>query len=65
MWQRMALLGISGECQGEKEGEHPHGGRGGRDRGFLEGRPGEGIIFEMIIKKISNKRKKKPQTPGA
>ena len=26
----------------------------GEDRGFLEGKPGKGITFEMYIKKISN-----------
>jgi hypothetical protein len=34
-------------------------GRGGWDRGFLEGKPGKGITFEMQIKKISKKKKKK------
>jgi hypothetical protein len=30
-------------------GEHPHGSRvgGGWDRGFVEGKPGNGITFEM------------------
>jgi hypothetical protein len=27
--------------------------------GFLEGKPGKGMIFEMQIKKISNKGKEK------
>jgi hypothetical protein len=30
---------------------------GGEDRGFLEGKLGKGITFEMLIKKISNKKK--------
>jgi hypothetical protein len=30
-------------------------GEGGGNRGFLEGKPGKGITFEMKIKKISNK----------
>jgi hypothetical protein len=35
--------------------EHPHRGKGGEwYRGFPEGRPGEGITFEMYIKKIYN-----------
>jgi hypothetical protein len=33
-------------------------GIGGRDNGFLEGKPGKGITFEMFIKKIANKKKK-------
>jgi len=37
-----------GECQGQWQelvgGEHPHRSRG---RGFLEGKLGKGIIFEM------------------
>jgi hypothetical protein len=28
----------------------------GKGWGFLEGRPGKGITFEMQIKKISNRR---------
>jgi hypothetical protein len=42
-------------------GEHPHRvrGEGKWDREFPEGRPGKGITFEMQIKKISNKRKRK------
>jgi hypothetical protein len=28
----------------------------GGGRGFLEGKPGKGITFEMQIKKISNKK---------
>ena len=31
----------------------------GGDKGLLEGKPGNGIPFEMQIKKISNKKKKK------
>jgi hypothetical protein len=33
--------------------------RGGRNRGFSEGKPGKGTTFEMSIKKISNKSVKK------
>jgi hypothetical protein len=42
-------------------GESPSARRGqGRwDRGFLEGKPGSRITFEMYTQKISNKRKKK------
>jgi hypothetical protein len=29
------------------------------DRGFLEGKPGKGITFEMKINKISNKQENK------
>jgi hypothetical protein len=37
-------------------GEHPHRSRGGGwESGFLEGKPGKGITFEMQMKKISNK----------
>jgi hypothetical protein len=41
-------------------------GEGGKDRGFLEGKLGKGIKFEMEIKKISNKNgliKKKELKP--
>jgi hypothetical protein len=34
-------------------------GGGGRGWGFLEGKPGKRITFEMQIKKISNKNVKK------
>ena len=53
-----ALCPSVGESQGPEVGE---GGlvSGGRGIGFLEGRPGKGIIFEMQIKKISNKKKEK------
>jgi hypothetical protein len=33
---------------------------GGADRGFLEGKVGKEITFEMQIKKIYNKKEKKP-----
>lgn len=41
--------------------EHPHRswvgvGGGGWDRGFWEGKLGKGIMFEMYINKISNKK---------
>jgi hypothetical protein len=43
-----------GECQGREagvgrwEGEHHHRSReGGLNGGFLEGKPGKGITFEM------------------
>jgi hypothetical protein len=32
---------------------------GGGDRGFSEGKLGKGITFEMLIKKISKKKRKK------
>ena len=32
---------------------------GEEDRGFSEGKLGKGIAFEMLIKKISNKKLKK------
>jgi hypothetical protein len=31
-------------------------GEGGWDRRFLEGKPGEGMTFEMYMNKIFNKR---------
>jgi hypothetical protein len=31
-------------------------GEGEGDRGFSEGKPGKGIIFKMLKKKISNKK---------
>jgi hypothetical protein len=34
-------------------------GEGRRDRGFLEGKLGKGITFEIKMKKISNKKKRK------
>jgi hypothetical protein len=38
-------------------GEHPHRGRGGGKRkGFVEGKLGRGITFEMPINKITNKK---------
>ena len=37
-----------GECQEQEEGVDGLVSRGrGKDRGFLEGKPGEGITFEM------------------
>jgi hypothetical protein len=36
----------------------------GRDRGFWEENPGKGIIFEVEIKKISNKKGGKRETLG-
>jgi hypothetical protein len=38
-------------------------GGGGEDREFLEGKLGKGITFEMKIKKISKKKKKKKDNP--
>ena len=32
-------------------------GEEGEDRGFLEGKLGKGITFEMLIEKIPNKKK--------
>jgi hypothetical protein len=37
--------------------EHPHRGRGGRDRGIVERKLGRGITFEIYINKITNKKK--------
>jgi hypothetical protein len=50
--QGKALCSNVGECQGRVDGwvgEHPHrsGGRRGWDMGFLEGKLGKGITFEM------------------
>jgi hypothetical protein len=42
---------------GEWAEEHPHRSRGRCDRVFLGGKPGKGITFEMLIKKISNNKK--------
>ena len=51
-----------GECQGgEAEVQGPPSqkeGRGKCDNGFWMGKPGKGITFEMLINKISNKKKK-------
>jgi hypothetical protein len=44
---------IVGECQGGEAGvggcvrEYPHRSRAGRYRGFVEGKPRKGIIFEI------------------
>jgi hypothetical protein len=35
-------------------------GWGGEVRGFLEGKLGKRITFEMYMKKISNKKNRKP-----
>ena len=39
------LCSSVGECQGQEAGVGGLGGK--RDRGFLEGKPGKGITFEM------------------
>ena len=44
---------LVGECQGGEAGvggcvrEYPHRSRAGRYRGFVEGKPRKGIIFEI------------------
>jgi hypothetical protein len=50
-----------GECQGQEAGVDGLVSRG-RGKGigdFSEGKQGKGITFEMEIKKISNKKKRK------
>jgi hypothetical protein len=47
-YRGMPGLGIRSGWIGEQE-------EGREDRGFLEGKLGKGITFEMYIKKISNK----------
>ena len=42
--------------QGSRSGQLGEQGEGGRDRAVLEGKPGKGATFEMLIKKISNKQ---------
>jgi hypothetical protein len=50
-----ALCPSIGECQVQEwEWVDWRAGVGGEDRGFLEGKLGKGITFEMQIKKISN-----------
>jgi hypothetical protein len=45
---------------GGQVGEHPHRGReGGGSRGFVAGKLGSKITFEMSINKISNKNEEK------
>ena len=46
--------GMSGP--GRRSGWVGEQGEGRGDRGFLEGKIGKGITFEMEIKKISNKK---------
>jgi hypothetical protein len=41
-----------------QEREHPHRGGEGCDRGFLKGKPGRGITYEMQTNKITNFKKK-------
>jgi hypothetical protein len=43
------LCSSIGDCQGQKVGVGGlvSRGRGGRNRGFSEGKPGKGITFEM------------------
>jgi hypothetical protein len=55
-----ALCSSIGECQ-DQEWEWVGWGAEGRggDRGFLEGKLGKGITFEMQIKKMSNKNNRK------
>jgi hypothetical protein len=48
--------GLSGPGMGE--GGLGSRGKSGRDREFSEGKLGKGIIFEMQIKKLSNKKKR-------
>jgi hypothetical protein len=61
-----ALSPSTGECQGQEAGVGGlvSRGEGGRDRGFLEGKIGKGITFEMEIKKIDNKKKEKEVPPS-
>jgi hypothetical protein len=50
-----------GECQGQEarvSGWVGEQGDGGEERGFLERKLGKGITFEMLIKKISKKKKR-------
>jgi hypothetical protein len=42
--------------QGSRSGWIGDQGEGRWDRGFSEEKPGKGISFEMLIKKISNKK---------
>jgi hypothetical protein len=52
-----ALCPSLGECQGQEAGVVGLVSRGGAGTGFfLEGKPGKGIKFVMLIKKISNKK---------
>ena len=56
---------VGKKCQGQEEGVGRLVSRG-RGKGigkgcFLEGKPGMGIIFEIEIKKISNKKVLKSQ----
>jgi hypothetical protein len=47
------------ECQNREVGVGGLVSRGmGEGRGFLEGKPGKGITFEVQIKKISNKNQR-------
>jgi hypothetical protein len=56
-----------GECQDREAGVGGLVSRGmeGWDRGFSEGKSGKGIAFEMQIKKISNKKRKKKMEGGS
>lgn len=46
MWEGVGGQGTPSQKQGEW----------GWDRGFLEGKAGKGMMFEMEVKKISNKK---------
>ena len=48
---------------GSKNGWVVHQGKGRGVRGFLEGKLGKEITFEMLIKNISNKNNKKNKVP--
>ena len=46
--------GLMPQCRGSRSKWVGKQEEGGWDRGFLEGKPGKEITFEMQIKKISN-----------
>ena len=54
-WSCDGSMFLFRELPGQGMGVHGLESRGGGDRGFFEGKLGNGITFEMLIKKISNK----------